>query len=359
MADESGIAYLSFTERGAALAERLRASLGGVTASARGEGGVRLAEWTAEAFATERALVYVGAVGIAVRAVAPHLVSKTTDPAVVAVDDHGQFVVPLASGHLGGANDLARRIAAVCGGTAVVTTATDLAGVFAVDEWAKRQDCAVIHPRAIKAVSGKILSGGTVRIWSAWPIGGRPPEGVVLTEVPEGADVYVDVARHPALSLAPRIVSLGIGCRRGTTAETLEARFDALFRARGLWTEAVRDAATIDVKGDEPGLLTFCDRHGWPLRIFSAEDLRRVPGTFRTSAFVERTVGVGCVCERAAALAVRDGAPGTGAADGTLLIRKDAGEGVTFAAAVRPYAPGWQWRRTDSGPLTETRKEDG
>ena len=151
MTQRDGIALVSFTKRGAELAERLQKALGGETAS-----GVTLSAWTADNFPVRRALVYVGAVGIAVRAIAPYLQSKATDPAVIAVDERGLFVVPLASGHLGGANDLARQIASLTGGTAVVTTATDINGVFAVDAWARRQDCVVSQPSGIKSVSAKL-----------------------------------------------------------------------------------------------------------------------------------------------------------------------------------------------------------
>ena len=96
---------------------------------------------TAAQFAQSDALVFVGAVGIAVRAIAPHCRSKATDPAVVVLDECGRFAIPLLSGHLGGANDLARRLAKACGAVPVITTATDANGVFAVDEWAKHQHC--------------------------------------------------------------------------------------------------------------------------------------------------------------------------------------------------------------------------
>lgn len=333
-----GLAFLSFTERGFALAERLCAALGGAASCTRRKPGLTLAGWTAEMWPEKRALVYVGAAGIAVRAIAPHLRSKATDPAVVAVDELGRFVIPLASGHLGGGNDLAREIAAVCGGTAVITTATDLNGVFAVDEWARRQNCVVARPRAIKRVSGKLLAGETVRVRSAFPIEGTPPPGVVLTDG-DGADVWVDIRRRPALWLPPRALVLGVGCRRGTAVETLEARFDRLFQEQDLCPEAVCAAATISLKADEPGLLAFCERRGWPLRAFTAEELRRVPGDFTASAFVEARTGVDNVCERAAVLA----------SGGDLLVPKDAGDGVTFALAQRPVRLDWMWRSDCAG----------
>ena len=135
-----------------------------------------LAGWTAQQFAAADALVFVGAAGIAVRAIAPHCQSKATDPAVVVLDECGRFAVPLLSGHLGGANDLACRLAAACGAVPVITTATDANGLFAVDEWAKKQNCAVWETPRIKLVSGALLAGKTVRYASPGPLRApRPP----------------------------------------------------------------------------------------------------------------------------------------------------------------------------------------
>ena len=337
MTQRNGIAFVSFTKRGAELAERLQKALGGETAS-----GVTLSAWTADNFPVRRALVYVGAVGIAVRAIAPYLRSKATDPAVIAVDERGLFVVPLASGHLGGANDLARQIASLTGGTAVVTTATDINGVFAVDAWARRQDCVVIQPSGIKSVSAKLLDGGTVRLFTAFPIAGTVPDGVEIVDAdgaeasetaPESADIWLDVRRHPPLSLAPKALVLGVGCRRGIARETLERRFSALCEDCDLWPQAFSAAATIDLKADESGLLDFCAAHGWDLRCFGADELRNMQGTFTASAFVERRTGVDNVCERAA----------VALSQGDLLVRKRAGEGVTFAVAQRRMRFDWSW----------------
>lgn len=327
------IAYLSFTDRGHALAERLRAVLGGEASCTRRMEDFSLSRWTEEAFASFDALVFVGAVGIAVRAVAPFLKSKARDPAVVAVDECGRFAVPVVSGHLGGANDLAREISTICGAVAVITTATDVGGLFAVDEWAKRQNCAVTDPHGIKAVSAKILAGGTVRVRSEWPVEGTPPVGVALTDGAD-LDVRVDVRRHEGgLCLAPKALVLGVGCRRGTPRESLETAFRELCGEQNLWPEAVCAAATIDLKAEEPGLLDFCAAHGWPLTCYSAEELRKTEGTFTPSAFVERTTGVDNVCERSAVLA----------AGGPLLTGKHAGNGVTMALARKPFRLDWRW----------------
>ena len=325
-----GFAYSAFTERGQALAQKLCASLGG---QVRGEGGVSLADWTAEQFPLRAGLVFIGAAGIAVRAIAPHVLSKAADPAVVCVDERGEYVIPLLSGHLGGANELARQIAALTGGVAVITTATDINGLFAVDLWAKRQNLLLLQPERIRTVSAKILRGETVAVDCPWPISGERPEGVTLTAP---GDVAVDYRRRTdaALQLVPRVLSLGIGCRRGTTAEQLETAFEAFCFERGILPQAIRNAASITVKADEQGLLDFCRNRNLPVSFYSAARLQSAPGTYTASAFVESRVGVDNVCERAS---VR-------VSGGVLVEEKFARDGVTFALALRAPMLDWRWR---------------
>lgn len=327
------LAYLSFTEKGRQLAGRLAAALGGT--AQRCGASCSLEAWTAAHFSQSDGLVYVGAAGIAVRAIAPHLKSKTTDPAVVVVDECARYAIPILSGHLGGANDLARAIGRVCGALPVLTTATDVNGVFAVDEWAKRQNCLVLNPERIKTVSAKLLAGGTVTVQSSWPIAGQPPRNVCQTE-DRGADVLLDI--HPGtgekLHLVPRIAVLGVGCKKNVSFQMLEAALAAFLERTGVCEQAVSAVASIDLKKEEPGLLDFCAAHGWPLKTYPAEQLREVEGQFTPSAFVQGVTGVDNVCERSAVLA----------SGGTLCQGKTARDGITMALALAPYQPNWRWQ---------------
>lgn len=325
-----GIAIAAFTPRGTELGRLLAGELG-ASLALTGREDFSLSIWTAEQFPKREALIFIGAAGIAVRAIAPHLRHKAEDPAVLCVDELGAYVIPLLSGHLGGANALAQRLAALTGGEAVITTATDLNGLFAVDLWAKRQNMAVVNPERIKSVSAKLLRGERVRIDCPWPVAGERPH---LVEMGNPGDACVCCRRTDgnALLLAPRIVTLGIGCRRGTTKEQLELSFARFCDERGLLPQAVAAAVSLDLKQDETGLLAFCRAHDWPLRFYSADKLKAVPGTFSASPFVERTTGVDNVCERAAACE-----------GGKLIEKKYAAEGVTFAAAEGPFTPDWSW----------------
>lgn len=322
------IACLAFTEKGFALARRLANALEG-TADRSGQ-PLNLQQWTAAHFSQEQALLYVGAVGIAVRAIAPYLQSKVTDPAVVVVDEGGQFAIPLLSGHLGGANDLARRVSKLCGAMPVITTATDVNHVFAVDEWARHQRCTVVQTQRIRHVSGTLLAGKPVRVKTEIPVDGIPPAGINLTETAPW-DVYVGVAPQPdtVLWLVPQTVVLGVGCRRGISAQALEALLPTL----NIPIASIRAVATIDLKAEEEGLLTFCNNHNWPMLTYRAEELALAKGDYTHSDFVQRITGVDNVCERAAVL-------GSG---GFLIRRKLAAGGVTLAAASRPYQLNWSF----------------
>ena len=304
------IHLISFTDRGQELAETLAQELGGQAIR-----GMSLDQWTRENFRTGNALIFVGAAGIAVRTIAPYIQSKTTDPAVVVVDERRQFAVPILSGHLGGANDLARKIAALCGTQPVITTATDVNGVFAVDEWARRQNCALQNPEQIKTISRTLLAGGRVEISTCWPIAGAPPKGV-------------------ALNLVPRIVTLGVGCKRGTSVEALETVFSALLKRERISEKAVCRVCSIDLKKDEPGLLAFCETHGLPFETYSAAELAAVEGDFPSSDFVREVTGVDNVCQRAAVLG----------SDGRLIGTRYAANGVTMALAEGSFTPDWRWR---------------
>ena len=327
------LAFLAFTEKGFALAGSLAQTLGGSVMRCGKPDS--LSDWTKKHFADDDGLVFVGAVGIAVRAIAPYIQKKWKDPAVVAVDECAQFAVPLLSGHLGGANRLARAVSEVCGAQAVITTATDVNGVFAVDEWARCQGLSVIDPQHIKLISGKLLAGGSVKVYSPSPIEGECPTGVEVAEsLP--ADVAVSVRQEKAvLSLAPKTVVLGVGCRKATPQSTIESVLERFLQENRLYLESICAVASIDLKKEEPGLIAFCRSHGWEFQTCTAQELRQVAGEFTPSAFVSQITGVDNVCERSAVFV----------SGGGLLIKKFAADGVTMAAAEKPFRLDWNWNR--------------
>lgn len=330
--ERGGIEAIAFTDRGEMLAEKLMDAVGGRACRSGQPDSLRA--WTEKHFPSAKVLIFVGAAGIAVRAIVPWVNSKVSDPAVIVIDERGRNVIPILSGHLGGANDLAADLARICGGRCVLTTATDINGVFAVDEWAKRQNCAILEPERIKNISGSLLGGETKTVRSRWPIAGTLPDGLMMTGAEE-ADIVLDIrpTGEKAIHLVPRICRLGIGCRRGTRAEDLEAFLQQMLRDTGIHETAIAGAATIDIKGDEKGLLQFCENHSWPLQLFDAPQLEQASGSFHGSEFVAGVTGVDNVCERSAVLA----------SEGELIVGKTAGGGMTMALAQSGFQPDWEW----------------
>ena len=328
------IGIIAFTKAGCALAKKLADGLGLGSGSVCGparfadELGIdaygSLDAWTQAHFTTDDALIFVGASGIAVRAIAPHMRDKFSDPAVVSVDEAGRFVVPLLSGHVGGANELAREVAAITGGQAAVSTATDVNGLFAVDEWAARHGFAILERSIAKEISAALLDGRPVGFKSDFELDEKP-SGVTEGAADIGFVVSLDDSAMPfprTLHLVPRVATVGVGCRKGTDPSALEqAVADALAEAN-VSAKAVTAIASIDVKKDELAILELASKMGWSPVFYTADELAAVPGEFSSSDFVKRTVGVDNVCERAAC-----------ASGGELVLGKQAGGGITVALA--------------------------
>ncbi|MCF0150112.1 MAG: cobalt-precorrin 5A hydrolase [Firmicutes bacterium] len=277
-----------------------------------------------KAFAEDDLLIFVGACGIAVRKIAPYIKSKTTDPAVLCIDETGRFVIPLLSGHIGGANDYARQLAERLGATAVVTTATDRNGRFSCDAWAAKQGYVIDGMNEAKAVSAAILEED-IPLACRLPVISPLPGGLVRKdEGPVGIYIGYRDCRpfETTLRLVPRALHLGIGCRKGTGKEAIEEAVREAFQEHGLLLCAVKWAASIDLKKEEEGLLSFCKEQGLPLQFYSAEQLLQVPGDFTPSEFVQKITGVDNVCERAALLGAEQ-----------LIVKKTAKNGVTVAVA--------------------------
>lgn len=304
-----------------------------------------LQEWTGNQFETREGLIFIGAAGIAVRAIAPWVKDKRTDPAVVVIDDSGRFSISLLSGHLGGANGLAEETAKLTGGIAVITTATDIHGRFAVDNFAKEQGLWISDMKTAKAVSADVLAGDPVGFFSDFPAAGSVPEGFTQKESCK-RNVWITVKRYPenhdflklflpaggeVLRLVPRIVILGIGCKKGTEKERIEAAVEEALSRWNIEPESAAAVATIDIKKEEAGLLSYVREHGLSFQTYPAERLLQAEGEFSPSSFVKEITGVDNVCERAAVSLVED------LGGGRLMMRKQAGGGVTVAAAVRDW----------------------
>jgi len=256
------------------------------------------------------ALVFVMACGIAVRSIAPYLQDKTKDPAVVVVDELGRFAISLLSGHIGGANRLAGRVAAILGGIPVITTATDLNGMPAFDELAVDNGCAIENIHMLKYISAELVNGGRVSLYYDCGLNGILPDNIVPYNENDCWPVVVisncaniPVKGEKVLYIRPKNLVLGIGCKKGKTKEDIQDAVEEFLQKNNKCIYSVGCMASIDLKAAEKGILDYCEDMKIPFRTYSAEEIREVEHRFRQSDFVRRTTGVGSVAESCAALA--------------------------------------------------------
>lgn len=277
-------------------------------------------------------LICVMAAGIVVRAIAPLCRDKKADPCVLVLDEKGKFVISLLSGHLGGGNGLARQVAAITGGAAVITTASDVTGHTALDLWAAANNLRVQNLQRLTQVSAKLVNEGEVSFFSSVTCGRLPDDFRVVTE-PTLVDIILspwafDPLEHPdALVLCPCNLYLGLGCNRGASAADFEVAVSELCAQYRLERSAIAGIASIDLKADEAGLLQFARKNNLSIRFYAKDELNRVEGISPSSAVMAAT-GARGVAEPAAMLAAGDGTT-----PGQLIVRKIKWKDVTAAVA--------------------------
>ncbi len=317
------IAVLALTEVGLRTARRLAAELEDATVlDARG----RMAATLEQAWQNYDGLVCLMALGIVVRLLSPLLRDKYTDPAVVVCDEQGRFAIAVLSGHIGGANLLARQVAGCLGGQAVITTASDGRGRTALDLWLRDRAMTVPDRKGLTRIMARLLEAGSIQVYSEVELGALPPD-LRLTTDRESADLVVtwrEEAGTSGVVVHPAVLVAGIGCNRHTPAEEIGQAVQEACAAHGLARESIAGLASIDLKRDEPGLLAFARANRYSVEFFDRDQLNGVEG-IRPSEAVYRATGARGVAEPAAILAAR----------GPLLVPKMKWKNVTVAIALR------------------------
>lgn len=314
------------------------------------EGSFR--DWCRDHFQSSDVLIFIGAAGIAVRGIAPWVADKKTDPAVLVIDEQGNFVISLLSGHIGGANDMTLQVAEFLKAVPVITTGTDVNHTFAVDAFAARNQLQIEDMGLAKEIAARLIDKETIGFASELSVEGQVP-GILEQAEPGKAEAGIWITIHKewlnqkspwirTLRLIPQNVHLGIGCRRGTPFEVIEQKVKEVLERCGLDWKAIAGAASIDLKKNEEGLKQFCQVHQFPFTVYSAEELQVVEGEFTPSRFVGGITGVDNVCERSAALDCvkqRFHAGRRNQAGGYQMIQKKvAGDGVTVAIAMEDWS---------------------
>jgi len=286
-------------------------------------------------------LIFVMASGIVVRQIASLIERKDRDPAVLVLDEEGKFIIPLLSGHLGGANTWANQVAHQIGAQAVITTATDVRGLVAPDEYARRYGWKVEPLDHLPAVNRLLLEQSSLNIWSSYPL--KPEEAWVndkhyqflLDNEKEKANVIISpfldlTIKGNLIYLVPPILSIGVGCRRGISTEAVLEGITSAVEKIGASLKAVSGIYSIDLKSDEVGLIEAAKYLRVPFQTFPAVELQAVieKEQLSRSNFVNEKIGVDGVCEAASLL---------GTQKGRLILPKFKGRGVTVAISVENY----------------------
>ncbi len=339
-------AYFYLTDQGMALAQRLAAVHPGDLF-----GKENFKDRLKKAFTEYDNLVCIMACGIVVRILAPLIDHKTKDPAVVVMDQKGDFAISLLSGHLGGANALAAQMARISGGQAVITTATDVASRLSFDCFAKDHGLAIENISSLKFISSALLSDKKVRVITdlSFPELEKArdqglvdicPTGDAVSHTQDGPDDLPLVVIHegltlspnqdrPVLYLRPRTICAGIGCKRGMDGDAIyESLLDCL-KEKGLSPLSLSCLATIPLKADEPGVIQTAKKLHIPLIVIDPEDIAALDLealNISPSDFVASQTGVLSVSTASAYLA---------SGRGEILVDKKKYKGITVALAKR------------------------
>lgn len=269
-----------------------------------------IADITGKYFDRVTAIIYIAAVGIAVRSIAPYINHKSEDPAVIVIDVSGKFCIPILSGHAGGANELSYKLAQAIGAQAVITTATDVCDIFAVDEYARKNNLIISDWSLAKKISAELLNEEK----STYKI--------------EVSDRKLTSCDKKTLYLIPRDIVVGIGCRRGTDASKIRNAVMACLEENNIDCRAVCEFSSISLKKSEQGIIEVSNELKVPFITYDKEKLCELEGNFSVSDFVKNIAGVDCVCERSAVM-------GAGGKYESLICNKQIYEDVTVALARR------------------------
>lgn len=317
------IGIIALTRGGKALAASLAEKIPGAEVLE----GSGVAEKLAGNWSRFDGFICIMAAGIVVRAIAPLLGDKRTDPCVVVLDEKGHHVISLLSGHLGGGNELARKVAKATCGQAVITTASDTLGLVALDVWAREQKLAATEEDMTRAASS-LVSQGSLSFYTQVEVDSLPA-GLTQADRIREADIIIantgSIGEKPVFY--PRNLIVGVGCNRGTPPNEFDEALTELFDDLGLSRFAIRNLASIDKKKDEQGLLTFADEHQWQIDFFSKEEINTV-ADIETSQAALKAVGAIGVAEPSALLS---------AGTDLLLSRRRKWRNITMAVAEAPF----------------------
>ena len=261
--------------------------------------------------------IFVAATGAVVRIIEGKFKSKDTDPAVITIDDHANFVISLLSGHLGGANEECKKIANGIGAIPVITTASDVGGKIAVDTLSQKIKAKLNDLDGAKRVTSLIVNGENVSL--------HLPKNIVNHDENSAGAIIVSNRKNIEISkIIPQNIFIGIGCKRGVSKEHIIEKLKYAMDKQNLELSAIKMAASAWVKSDEIGLIDAMEELGIPIKFFDKEEILKVEDLVEErSEFVKKHIGVYGVSEPCAFLA--------SSGKGAFLAKKIKLDGMTLS----------------------------
>jgi cobalt-precorrin 5A hydrolase len=320
------LAFVAITSGGRTLAANLTNSFEEALLLPKGK---KVAETIADNWHDFDGFVFIMAAGIAVRSIAPLLQHKHDDPCVIIMDEKGQHVISLLSGHIGGGNQLAQHLASLTDGTAVITTASDNLGLVPLDLWARKQDLHIDHQKKLTAASGTLVNRGYLRVYADVNINNLP-NGLQQTAYWRKADIIIshkDIFPEEATLFRPRNLIIGTGCNRNTPHDEFEECLGELLKDNKLSRSSIRNLASIDKKNDEVGLLQFASTNNWHIDFFDKDSINKLKNLEISFAALKAVGAIG-VAEPTALLS---------GCTNLLLSRKRKWKNITMAIAQAPF----------------------
>lgn len=335
------IGIIAFTNAGKALAYEIGDFLinfHGEEVDFFSESSMKARDYVEVNFHKFKQFIFIGAVGICFRLVSPYIEKKDVDPGVLVIDEKGKFVIPVLSGHIGGANEFALKIADRIGATPVITTATDINNKFAVDVWATKSGAKILDIREIKHISAAVLKDEKIGlVCKDFSIEGKMPECIKIidnnSEERPNSGILVSFKEenhifNHTLQVIPQILALGVGCRKDTDTKKFETFVFDFLKNNNILLKAIEKIGSIDLKKNEKCILDFSHKYNIPFETYSSQELMKLNGDFHHSDFVERTTGTDNVSERSAVMA----------GGGKLIVKRVAKDGMTLSLAIRDWS---------------------
>lgn len=284
-----------------------------------------------EIFNQYDAIIGIMATGILIRSIKDHIKSKTTDPAIIGIDEKGKFTISLLSGHLGGANKLTQQIAEKINATPVITTATDVNNKTAIDTLANKFYWKIENTKEILKFNKAILNNQTIELevnnkeYSYLQPYLKNKNEIKLIKT-ENKNIEAKIPNH-ILKITPKKIIIGIGARKNIPEEKVQYAIKKVCDNLKIDINRINGLATIDVKKNETGILITAEKLNLPLEIIDTNTVKNFKSDVCSkSEFVNKVIGVNGVCEPCSLISAGE--------NSKLIYRKTAFNGVTIAVAV-------------------------